>query len=146
MGDEGFSEVVQVHIGGLRCHHRSLSELPNPTKCEKLSNLTRRSSTSRVETSSSSSQVTPFPGNDDFKAKVFQDVRVSLEKLPLTTLLCASATLDGAVVVVGAKRQKDVDDTDAKSDNVKKMKLDSGEASLFKANLNQVSRQKLVLP
>ena len=144
MGDEGFSEAVPV-LGSNRCLQRSLSELPKSTTAAKVSALKRRNSASKVETSSSLSSLTASASTSAaaVDAKVFQQVRIALEKLPtekLSTLIgVGPTTLDDDDVTVGGKRQKVVDAED-EDDVVKKLKLESdAKETVIKSNLNQVS-------
>ena len=144
MGDEGFSEAVPV-LGSNRCLQRSLSELPKSSTAAKVSVLKRRNSASKVETSSSLSSLTASASTSAaaVDAKVFQQVRIALEKLPtekLSTLIgLGPTTLDDDDVTVGGKRQKVVDAED-EDDVVKKLKLESdAKETVIKTNLNQVS-------
>ena len=136
LGDEGFSEAVSV-LGSNRCLQRSLSELTKSSTAGKVSVLKRRNSASKVETSSASTSAAAVD------AKVFQQVRIALEKLPtekLSTLIgLGPTTLDDDDVTVGGKRQKVVDAED-EDDVVKKLKLESdAKETVIKSNLNQVS-------
>ena len=144
LGDEGFSEVVPV-LGSNRCLQRSLSELTKSSTAGKVSVLKRRNSASKVETSSSLSSLTASASTSAaaVDAKVFQQVRIALEKLPtekLSTLIgLGPTTLDDDDVTVGGKRQKVVDAED-EDDVVKKLKLESdAKETVIKSNLNQVS-------
>ena len=146
MGDEGFSEAVPV-LGSNRCLQRSLSELPKSSTAAKVSALKRRNSASKVETSSSLSSLTAPASTSasaaEVDAKVFQQVRIALEKLPtekLSTFIgVGPTTLDDDDVTVGGKRQKVVDAED-EDDVVKKLKLESdAKETVIKSNLNQVS-------
>lgn len=144
MGDEGFSEAVPV-LGSNRCLQRSLSELPKSSTAAKVSALKRRNSASKVETSSSLSSLTAPATSASaaaVDAKVFQQVRIALEKLPTEKLSAligvGPTTLDDDDVTVGGKRQKVVDAED-EDDVVKKLKLESdAKETVIKSNLNQV--------
>jgi hypothetical protein len=130
LGDEGFSESVPVQAS-IRCHQRSLSELPKLEKTEEEEEddqpvviCQRRNSTSKVESGS----------------KVFQQLRVALEKIPAKKL----PILLTSGFVVGSKRSKVVEDKEDQL--VKKFKLDeessqlksSVDSSIIRSVLNQV--------
>ena len=111
MGDEGFSESVPIPAA-LRCHQRALSDLP---KCA--SHLEeRRNSDSKI-----GAAIVAPPD-----AKVFQHLRVALEKIPakkLPILLTRPSTYESCII--GAKRSKVTDEDHLKVDLVKKLKLDT---------------------
>ena len=143
MGDEGFSEAVAVQ-GSNRCLQRSFSELPKSSCVGKVTATKRRNSASKVETSSVSTSATASASALDVDVKVFQQVRISLEKLPtkqLSTLIGSPTTFDDDVTV-GGKRQKVVDAED-QDDGVKKLKLESDpKEPVVRSNLNQVRLQQ----
>ena len=136
-GDEGFSESLPIPAS-LRCHQRALSELPSLPKCA-----------SHLEERRNSDSKLVAPPN----AKVFQQLRVALEKIPpekLPILLSRPSSYEPCIV--GVKRAKVLEE-DQKIDLVKKLKLDIddviSDAKLSKvesiecpptvrANLNQV--------
>ena len=138
LGDEGFSESVPIPAA-LRCHQRALSDLP---KCAS-HREERRNSDSKI------GAVIVSPPD----AKVFQHLRVALEKIPakkLPILLTRPSTYEPCII--GGKRAKVTDEDHLKVDLVKKLKLDTCDAISdvklnkiesvecpARANLNQVN-------
>ena len=146
LGDEGFSESVPIQPLP-RCHQRALSDLPALPKIASQ----RRNSTSKIEdvrdsTSKMDISRSLSPRHEVLQSdsKVFQQLRVALEKLPAKKLpiLMTSSSLSSSssasscyetkncnVIVAGSKRVAAKEDKSVvDKDLVKKIKLDVPES------------------
>lgn len=144
LGDEGFSESVPIQPLP-RCHQRALSDLPTLPKIVSQ----RRNSTSKIEVSRDSTSenevsrsLSPKVEVLQSDSKVFQQLRVALEKLPakkLPILMTSSPSSSSSpscyetktsnAIVAGSKRVAAKEEkSGVDKDLVKKIKLDVPES------------------